>query len=221
MIIAHASDLHGSYKKLTKVGDLDFDLWLITGDFFPNYGRGTKTQGKIDPVYERLFQERWWSYKSQSIMDKLKGKPVIWIAGNHDFISLHQKLVEAKYCASSFDLSLGPVDFAEQRFSGYREIPFIAGEWPGESHDFSLIVQKAMDADPTILVTHAPPAGILDAESCGEHCGVANQTSAMTYQNHRITHHFFGHVHHCGGQVKQEMNITFVNSAKTIQLICI
>lgn len=217
MLVAHVSDLHGKYKKLGNVATPD--LWIISGDFFPNYGRGPKTGGMISEGMEITFQDKWWGFKAESIIERLREKPVVWVPGNHDFISLAGRLKFSNYPAPVFDLTKGPAEFGGKKFAGYREIPYICGEWPGEIHDFSSVVAEAMDSDPDILVTHAPPGGILDQEKSGESCGVPVQTVALTYRPHRITHHFFGHVHHCGGKVQEEMGITFVNSATQIQLV--
>ena len=219
MIIAHASDLHGSYKALGKVETPD--LWLITGDFFPNYGRGRKTGGLIDAEFERSHQRRWWGYKGASIITRLRGKPVIWCPGNHDFVSL-EVLLKRNYPALVHDVSKTPLEFMGQTWAGYREIPYLAGEWMGETQDFQEIVRTAMSANPTILVTHAPPGGILDDDKEGEYghgCGVTAQTSALAYQEHRVTHHFFGHIHAQGGKTHEEMGVKFVNSATCIQII--
>lgn len=227
MRIAHASDLHGNYKLLNRGYDSSAvseqeglpDLWIISGDFFPNYGRGPKTGYKINSVHERNFQSRWWGYKSNSIMDRLGGKPIIWVGGNHDFISLSSCLRSSKYPGQVFDLSEGPVDFGGQRFAGFREIPYIAGEWVGETQAFSEIISKALEQDPTILVTHAPPGGILDYDPTYDHCGIPALTAALTYRPHRITHHFFGHVHPDGNKTHFEMNILFINSSQTVQTV--
>lgn len=217
MLIGHASDLHGSYKLLGKVETPD--LWLITGDFFPNYGRGPDTGGLILPSYENHFQHRWWGFRADSIMDRLEGRPVLWMPGNHDFVSLAVLLRLAEYRGTVHDLTEGPFELDGQTFTGFREIPYIKGEWMGEVRDFSEIVPKAMSQDPTILVTHAPPGGILDYDPKWGHCGIPLLTTALTYQTHRIHHHFFGHVHPDGGKTQEEMGIKFVNSAQRIQLV--
>lgn len=220
MRIVHASDLHGDYRILGKAPH-EFDVWAITGDFFPNYGRGSKTGGLIDPDYERSTQLRWWGWKGGSVMRRLRDRPVMWMAGNHDFISLAQMLKGSDYQGPVFDVTTA-VDFEGQRFAGYREIPRIVGEWPGEVDDFSDIVKKTMEKDPTILLTHTPPGGILDDDregAMGHGVGVTAQSLWFAYRPHRVTHHFFGHIHAQGGKRAQEMGVIFINSATTLQVV--
>ena len=55
MKILHSSDLHGSYKELLMALEGDFDVWVDTGDFFPNKTRG-------DRNIETSFQNKWFSW---------------------------------------------------------------------------------------------------------------------------------------------------------------
>ena len=221
MIIGHASDLHGAYKKL-EVPSLP-DVWVITGDFFPNYGRGPRTNKTIDKSMEHGHQLRWWRYKGPSVMRRLGGKPVLWMPGNHDFISLAGMLKVANY-PFAHDVSKEPIDLMGQRFAGYRDIPYLEGEWMGETHraDFEPIVRQAMEADPTILLTHAPPEGVLD-DDCegptGHGPGIPGQIRMLAYMPHRVTHHLFGHIHKQGGKIVEEMGIKFVNSSCCVQML--
>lgn len=221
MIIGHASDLHGNYKKLeTKTLP---DLWLLTGDFFDNLGRTDRTGRAIVPAMEISYQHRWWGLKGDSVMRRLGGKPVILVGGNHDFISLAGCLRRANYPYVR-DVTEGAVDFGGQRFAGYREVPYLIGEWVGEVEraNFRPIIDKAMDEDPTILVTHAPPDGVLDDDlegPTGHGPGVDEQVNLLAFRPNRVTHHFFGHIHKQGGKTQEEMGITFVNSATCLQLI--
>lgn len=217
MLIAHASDLHGNYKR--KLSSINVpDLWIISGDFFPNYGRGPYTNNRIDPDYELNYQLRWWENHAAPIMECLRGAPVIWVGGNHDFVSLVPMLSQWAYDGEAYDLSHGPATVHGKVFAGFSEIPYIRGEWVGETHGFEDIVRNVMEQNPDILVTHAPPAGILDKSGYG-HCGISELTTALTYAPHQISHHFFGHVHNDGGKTLQEMGITFVNSAENVQTI--
>jgi Icc-related predicted phosphoesterase len=220
VIIAHASDLHGNYKALDKVATPD--LWVITGDFFPNYGRGPKTNRTIDPNFERAHQLRWWRYKATSVKSRLRGRPVLWVPGNHDFINLSTMLGAYDYTGDAYDVTTESVELFGYRFAGYREIPYLAGEWVGEVMDFQDIVQRTMELDPDILLTHAPPAGILDDDLEGEYghgVGVTAQTQWYSYREHRVTHHFFGHIHAQGGKTHEEMGVKFINSATCVQII--
>ena len=71
------------------------------------------------------------------------------------------------------------------------------------------IVDRTMACDPHILVTHAPPDGILDRRGYG----VPYLTSYLVYRHHRVQQHFFGHAHKYGGHTRREGGVTFVNGA--------
>lgn len=214
MKLAHISDMHGRYQMLEGV-ELP-DAWAITGDFFPNKGRGPS--GRIDPSTEVDHQVKWWRHNGASIMRRLGGRPVLWVGGNHDFVNLAGFLKMSQYEGAAFDVAAEAVDFGGHRFAGFREVPYIDGEWVGEAHDLSEVVSRAMDADPTVLLTHAPPAGILDDDgmgTMGHGGGVRPLTVALTWRHHRIVAHLFGHIHEHGGQSVEEMGIRFYNGAAT------
>lgn len=216
MLIAHASDLHGSYKVLGTV--TGHDVWVLSGDMLPTFGRGWGE--RIDPEAEKRHQAVWWKHKSASVMSRLGGKPVVVVNGNHDFLNLAGLLKKSGYQGEVMDLSQGPATYGGHTFAGFRSVPWMDGEWAGEVHEFRDVVDATMDADPTILVTHAPAAGILDQEEGMAHGGgISELTTALTYRPHRITHHLFGHLHGWGGHQVVEMGIHFVNSATCIQLV--
>jgi len=207
MKILHSSDLHSHYEGLSSFSD--FDLWIDTGDFFPNKTRG-------DREVEVGFQKEWAGSNNlgELLAKWLDGRPLVSIGGNHDYTSLANLVRESG--GEAFDLSEGPVEIAGMTFAGFREIPWIFGEWNGETHDLSNLVRNAIGADPDILVTHAPPAGILDTRQYRG--GIEGLTMALNYQPHRIKYHFFGHIHGNGGKAVDEMGIKFVNGANHIRL---
>lgn len=212
--VLHSSDLHGSYKDLLrKLNEGNYDVWIDTGDFFPNKTRG------FAPV-EVVHQRRWFQvYKrlGERIAEALNGKPLISVSGNHDYVSLARLCAEAG--AETHDLSVGHcAQVCGLKFAGFREINWIAGEWKGETPDLRPVVDNAMLHDPDILVTHAPPQGILDGEFG---YGIASLTSELMYRNHRIKAHLFGHTHAHGGCSTERAGIQFYNGATTTTLISI
>lgn len=208
MRIAHVSDLHGHYSTLDRLEGGAPDLWVITGDFFPN-----KTRGHA--VTETRWQTNWFGYKSFSIRRRLLGAPVLLVPGNHDYANLAGLLrrdgVDAREVAPE------GCTFGGLRFAGFGHIPIIAGEWNRESTTQELydLTHRTLDCDPDVLLTHAPPDGILN----GRYPGIGPLTTALTYRPHRVTHHFFGHSHEDGGKSVEHMGITFVNSATTLQRV--
>jgi Icc-related predicted phosphoesterase len=208
--ILHSSDLHSRTHFLKRINE--FDLWIDTGDFFPN-----RTRGEIRT--EKIYQTRWFGYKVDSLVNWLGDRPAIIVPGNHDYVDL-AKMLTNRGC-NVYNVNNSYVDLFGLRFAGFREIPWIVGEWMGEArdNDLSIISRKCLDKNPDILVTHTPPAGILDQTIFGEKCGCVPLANMLTYTSHNIRAHFFGHIHHQGGQMLEDMGITFYNGAENVRLI--
>lgn len=220
--VLHTSDLHSQYHGLlTQLETIEgLDLWIDTGDFFPNHTRG-------DRSVEPRFQEKWAGEERTNIAARLarvciaRNIKVLTVGGNHDYVSLAGLLQRAGMPAGTvYDLSLAkaPVSLCGLVFAGFREIQFIAGEWNGETElaDFRHIVDRAMDHNPDILLTHSPAGGILDEYPGGhatKHDGIPYLTSYLMNRPHRVTHHLFGHVHEDGGKTLEVAGILFSNAA--------
>lgn len=221
--ILHSSDLHGDYKKLLTC-TLDFDVWVDSGDFCPNYGRGPKTGGVIEPAYERRYQYKWWGYKNlgSRLANWLKGRPGIFVPGNHDFAPYAEMLrcpFGLPIRENIHILTTTPVLVAGAKWSGFREITWIAGEWPGEVHDFRERIDAVFNEPPDILITHSPPYRILDYDP-GWHrgWGIPALETALCYRKHNIKAHFFGHVHPQGGKTETHSGTTFFNGSERVML---
>jgi|SRR3989344_2981156 len=216
MKVLHTSDLHGRYQDLLEVLDTqDVDVWVDTGDFFPN-----KTRGQV-PI-EIPHQTKWalkWTKCAFRLAELLKRKniPLISVSGNHDFVSLAAIIKRADSKVQAFDISSPEkaVSVKGLKFAGFREINFLEGEWAGELHTagFKDLVNRTFDQDPDVLVTHSPPSGILDAVGRGHSDGIAYLTTLLTYRPHVLKAHLFGHVHEDGGKTVQEMGVLFSNAA--------
>lgn len=207
MLIGHISDLHGDLRKLF-ASTAHPDVWVFSGDIFPNETRG-------DRAIEVPYQTEWFKSIMGLLISRLGGAPVLWVEGNHDYVNLATLLREKGY-DNAWDITQSPFEIGGHRFVGMAGINWIEGEWNGETHDFREKVDHAFSQDPTILVTHAPPAGILD--EVGGY-GVKYLTTALTYHPHRIGTHLFGHCHADAGQDREEMGIHFYNGACTVRFI--
>lgn len=208
MKILHSSDLHGSYKRLiVEHATTGFDLWLDTGDLLPNFGR--KRSGRIEAELEVSHQNKWLVYKNliPRLAEWLRGRPAVLLPGNHDFLRLAPRLRAAG--ASAFEVGPDGIDVAGIRWAGFREVPFIKGEWPGEREDFASLIARTQLASPRVLVTHAPPSGMLDEEGGG----VPGLIESLDSRPHGIHAHFFGHVHREGGNCRERGGVRFVNGA--------
>jgi len=207
MRIAHASDLHGWFQILDSV-TLVPDVWIFTGDFFPNRTRGNYG-------IEVLYQTQWYASFARDLVALLRGAPVLLVPGNHDYADLAALLrrdgVDAR------EVTPHGAVFQGLRFSGFGHIPLICGEWNREASHRELcdLTLTTFQSDPDVLLTHAPPDGILN----GQYNGIGAVTSALAYQKHKVRLHLFGHSHEDGGKFAQHMGVLFVNSATTVQVV--
>lgn len=213
MIILHSSDLHMNVERLWQF--TEFDVWVDTGDFFPNRTRGNR-------VVEIAFQEQWLrNGPGAKLIEWLAGRPMIALQGNHDYVMLAD-ILASMGAVNATQLNAVPheVTIGDIRFAGFSNIPFIAGEWSHESDGKQLndACRRVLAQDPRVLLTHAPPHGILDADH-KNHYGIQQLVGKLMYDQHHITHHLFGHVHDDGGKSVERCGIRFVNSARRPQLV--
>jgi len=212
MKIGHFSDLHGQYEILGKIPNESLpDVWLNTGDFFPNFVYDDRARDAERQVI-------WFKHKFDSIAARLRGRPLLSVDGNHDFVRLGSLMAGKGYFAKN--ITPEGLVFNGVKFAGFHEIPFIGGYWNGEiqQDDFGPIVDKTFEFKPDILVTHAPPSGILDAGFySGGSTKLTSKLTNNTEPNPRF--HFFGHIHECSGRRIELMGTTFVNSACCVQIV--
>lgn len=214
MRIAHVSDIHGNYKILDRVLDPP-DVWCITGDIFP-YMKTSDYYNWGVPSFEIPHQTRWWSHKGSSFVRRLRGRPVLLVPGNHDFADLARLLRIDGVDAT--ELTPDGLEFQGVRFAGYGHIPFIQGRWNREVFDDQLrdLAMRTLSVgNPEVLLTHAPPGNTLG----GGHPGDGPLMTALTYTQHQVRLHLFGHIHETGGNTVEHMGIRFVNSATTAQVL--
>lgn len=210
MKIGHASDLHGDIGGILASHGSP-DVWVLSGDICPNETRGIV-------ACEVPFQTGWFREVADALVARFADRPVLVVPGNHDYIDL-AALLRSRGVDATMVTPEG-VEVAGVRFAGFREVPWMAGEWNGECRDFADIVDRTFGSDPEVLVTHAPPAGILDDDgmgSGGHGGGITALTTALTYRPHRVRAHLFGHIHEHGGRDVEEMGVRFFNGAEHVR----
>ena len=213
MRVCHTSDLHGQYKPLLKTTE-PFDVWLDTGDFLPTKGRHKSNTGRISAGLEYSHQVRWFKYKklAERLAKWLDGRPAIICPGNHDFASLTIMLRTAN--VKVYPVTPQGFEYSGYKWAGFPDVNWIDGEWNHENRDEDLedVTDKTFMSNPDILVTHAPPFGILDENGFG----LKYTSNLLQYTTHNVEHHFFGHCHEDGGQEEEVMQIMFYNGAGAI-----
>jgi predicted phosphodiesterase len=209
MKIYHISDTHGSgfwEKPLPN----DADVVVHTGDLLPNISRGIVSK-------EINFQSAWISKFSGEITQWLNGRPLIYVPGNHDY-------VELKEFFPCHRANAEPLDMLGKKWVGIREIPWIRGEWAGELHaqDMARLIYNLfdywsnliVDERSGILLSHSPPAGILDKSDGGfVHYGISALSNALQYNQHNFAAVLFGHVHLPHFSQQKILEIIFSNAA--------
>ncbi len=213
--ICHISDTHDCPNIALGAAREPVDVIVLSGDLMANRGRIGGLG--ILPDLERIYQTNWvqGSNRIASWAKAFGETPVVIVDGNHDFISMANPLRDAGCNVYHITAENPCITVAGVRFAGFREIPWIAGEWMGETHNQREAIDRAFDCDPQILVTHGPPAGILDGPNG---YGSAPLTTALAYRGDRIKAHLFGHAHEgCG--MAQTMGISFSNAAGVCRVI--
>lgn len=66
--------------------------------------------------------------------------------------------------------------------------------------------------DTNILITHGPPYGILDLTKSGNLIGDCTLRKRV-FNLSKLKYHIFGHLHECGGTIKNISGVTFINAA--------
>ena len=214
MLIGHFSDLHSELSVLIE-NTVEPHVWICTGDMMPNKTRGYR---EIEP----RFQTDWFMSHREQIEGALRGIPLIWVSGNHDYVDLAELL--RRYSGLK-TWSIDPstvIEYKGVRFAGFPGIPYIAGEWNHEihQHDFVQLVNQALDHRPDVLLTHAPPDGILSGPAYIP--GIKALTHQLMYrEDARPKAHLFGHIHEHGGMSARlgPANTLFVNSSCNLQFV--
>lgn len=201
--IKHTSDLHGSAQKQKFILGLakdNWDIWLDTGDFCPD---------KFS-VWDKEYQLDWIYRISDHIIEAMAGRPAVFLAGNHDHIDVGPWFNSPQLSkANTYIVHKGIT------ISGFREIPFIKGDWVGEIEPelFSPLCDQMEALNPQILMTHVPPQGILDF------AGGKNLGSQILYERLLVQKtlrpqlHLFGHINEGRGKIEEHEGIIFSNAA--------
>lgn len=219
MIIKHFSDWHGNIRPVSWA-----DLYIITGDMCKNYP--TRQSYEILPEREARCQKEWLMKvgpKFRATYLENKKAPIIVIRGNHDFTEL-KDLVGGEV----YEIGLNSkvvYEILGLKVGGFRGIPYIdrTSLWADQVMDPEAdILVRNMPLDLDIIVTHAPPAGIL-ADAYGYDLGMSalsNYATRVTYEGEEKERLFcFGHIHEHGGEIKVIGNNTFSNAATTVNTL--
>jgi Icc-related predicted phosphoesterase len=223
MRIMHISDTHGLFPRLYG----SFDVVLHSGDIFPNSPEGFNEKGNF--VQEAAFQIKWLRENLPRIRQELQGRTLLFILGNHDFIS--HEMLESEFNSNGIKaISLHDkiVTYESVNFYGFPYIPYINGTFAYEKvpADMEAEVDKMIEkinqqTYVDIWVCHAPPANILDLSKSNVHFGSNSILNALNYKLSKEKHPTavcFGHIHESHG-VTIRNGILFSNAATSKNII--
>lgn len=152
----------------------------------------------------------------QSFLDwfaSLDFKHKLFVAGNHDFFFEQASAAEIQAMIPEGVLYLN--DSAAQingvKFWGSPITPWFY-DW-AFNRERGREIQAHWDLiapDTDVLITHGPPAGILDRTISGEEVGCADLWEAV--QNIHPKLHVFGHIHEGNGRIEKG-NTSFINAS--------
>lgn len=193
MKIVAISDTHNLHSRL----DIpECDVLIHSGDATNN---GTEPE-------VRAFME-WFG--AQPARRKL------FVPGNHDVL-FESEMAFAKSIAveHGVDVLMGGecAEIGGYTFCGYQMVPAF-GRWAFGLKDMEkriLGARMCIPDDVDVLITHAPPKGILDSNRRGTICGCEGLLIRAFELRPRF--HIFGHIHESHG-VAYGLHTTFANAA--------
>ena len=173
------SDTHGQHRSLK----------LPKGDVIIHAGDISKSG---HPVEIEDFLD-WFS--------KLKFKYKIFIAGNHDFFleHAHPRVIEQMIPTGVIYLNDSGAEINGIKFWGSPITPWFHN-WAFNRERGEEIKKhwELIPDDTDVLITHGPPMGILDENSCSQCVGCMDLLVKVNQVKPK--YHFFGHIHEGYGQ---------------------
>ena len=184
------SDTHGQHDKLT---DLCGDVLIHCGDMFNIFG-------EQDGELKRM--DEWFGQQDFDL--------ILCTGGNHDFtLEQHVEFIEQPFKNAIF-LAGTSYLYGGIKFYGAPWIPELRGQ--AFYCDDDELQRRWFDIpeDVDVLITHTPPAGIMDVSSKGYSLGCPHLMAAIETYQPQV--HCFGHVHASSGELVMD-GIRYVNAA--------
>lgn len=194
MKIMFLSDTHGRHLEITELyGELPYvDIIVHSGDC-TRYGEFEETD---------LFMN-WFS--------KQNAKHKVLVAGNHDFV-LQQMDRRNWLLANNYGVTYLEDSFINIDGLGIYGSPWspVFGMWAFMKHrnaELDEVWQKVpTDGTVDLLVTHTPRYGRFDVSVRGNY-NVGCEMLANRINDIHPKVHVFGHIHECGGMIKEETEV--------------
>lgn len=211
--IVAIADLHGHLG----FGLPDGDVLCIVGDIVPLYSSAEDQKPAQEMNWFDTKFRRWLRREASNF------EAVILTGSNHDCLFEHPETMCEAY-AAAVDMGMTPtwtpsvvrgpalvplarLDASGVKFAAYNLSPTINQRpWPfsaargcnRQMREEQVVMDAWLDAYPDVLLSHSPPAGLLDQNSHGEHCGCGTVSRIMHDTMPKFSVH--GHIHEARGQ---------------------
>lgn len=218
--LLHISDTHGCFPELQG----RFDLIIHSGDILPT-SMACMNSCKSGEIF---FQERWLQTNANLLVEWLNGAPIIFIPGNHDFMSPASiEFILNKAGANSMNASNKLITFENINFYGFPYVPIINEMWnyerdiPEMLDEVEGLISFLNSTYIDVLITHSPLYGILDRTYSNLSVGNTVLTNSLDFKLNKDMNPvamLCGHIHENNGiSVKNGMLIS--NAATTQHII--
>lgn len=170
MRVVVVSDTHGRHE----------EYGVLEGDVLIHCGDGSESSSESVEALDEWFGRQHF-------------EQVLAVGGNHDFNLLQRTRAGTRAFHHARFLVDETVEIGGLRFHGSPWIPGLFG-WAFFAKDEVLAARWALiPADTDVLITHTPPAGILDRDRGGYGYGCALLRRRLDELAPRL--HCFGHIH--------------------------
>ena len=184
------SDTHNQHERF---GTLSGDVLIHCGDMFNLFSNG---EGDLESI------DNWFGRQKFDL--------ILCTGGNHDSM-LEERL-------NVVDEPFLNAVYLQDRAYIHEGVCFYGAPWTPELSGQAFYREDAeleharnsIPANVDVLITHTPPAGILDVSSRGLELGCRHLAKRLHVVNPRV--HCFGHVHASSGIQKYE-STTYINAS--------
>ena len=200
MKLVVTSDCHG---RLASAGLPPGDVLILAGDLFANHSPDPETDAALQ--FNDLLE-------LDGFCSRLDYRHVLMIAGNHDWIFERNNLATRE---------LKNITYLEDSGTEIDGVKFYGSPYQPEFYSWAFNLPRSgpglarvwslIPDDTDVLITHGPPAGILDQPfGRGEHAGCELLLTRVEEVRPRV--HVFGHIHGSYGRTRVGETL-FVNAS--------
>ncbi len=189
------SDCHGTYPKLALP---DADILINAGDYSAHSN-----------ISETIAYLKWFEAQPHTHKVMVLGNHQLWEEANHYTFLLLMK----EHAPSCIYLNDQSAEIAGLRCHGSNVQPEFGG-WAFNCERGPDIDRhwRMIPSDTQVLITHGPPAGILDQTMSGQHVGCEDLRRHIDERLDDLRLSVFGHIHP-GFGIDRMGSKTFVNAA--------